>query len=173
MYSNDRSAPRMRKGQFSKSIVTRELWMAFRRDFPEYKKMSWEQFSKTWDEISTTIRQEAITNPLGVKLGSYTGEIKLQYLFSGFKGIDRHLSSELKEETNHLNLLSRGKIAVIKWERRWAVKFNKMLQFFAFSPTRELNRMAKVHTDKNPEKLRSTRNTLGGYSIWRQLKYKK
>ncbi len=45
-----------------------------------------------------------------------------------------------------------------------------MLQFHAFEPTREMNLMAKKHTDSKPESIRTARNTLGGFSIWRQLK---
>jgi len=60
-------------------------------------------------------------------------------------------------------------VAKIKWERRWAVRFNKMLQFFAFEPTRKMNTMAKKYTDTNPDKIRVARNTLGGFSVWRQI----
>jgi len=44
-----------------------------------------------------------------------------------------------------------------------------MLQFFAFEPTRKMNTMAKKYTDANPEKIRVARNTLGGFSVWRQI----
>ena len=64
-------------------------------------------------------------------------------------------------------------MAKIKWERRWAVRFNKMLQFFAFKATREIEELANKYILSNPDKLRVARNTLGGYSIWRQLKNKK
>lgn len=151
-------------------IVTEFLWREFKKKFPEYKKKSWKEFSEEWGDIAQTIRTEAITNPLGVKLGSYTGEIKLQYLSNKFKAIDQVVSEELGEKTNLLNLSTKGKVASIRWERRWAVKFNKMLQFFCFRETREMNKMAKIYIDENPEKLRMVRNTRGGYSIWRQLK---
>lgn len=173
MYTNDRKAPRMKKGEFSYNVVSKKLWKDFRKTYPEYKGMKWNDFYKYWGDIAQTIREETITNPLGVKLGSYTGELKLQYMGAQFKGVDKSTSEELEKEVNHLNLMTRGKVATIKWERRWAVKFNKMLQFFAFEATREMNKMAKLHTDSNPEKLRSTRATTGGYSIWRQIRGKK
>ncbi len=172
MYTNDRSAPRMRKAEFSQQVVTKDLWRQFKKNYPEYKKMRWEDFKGFWGEIADTIRTEVVTNPLGVKLGSYTGELKLQYLRPSFKAVDQALSNELGKEVNHVNLVSKGKVAIIKWERRWAVKFNKMLQFFAFTPNREINTLAKDYTDKNPEKLREARITTGGYSIWRQIKSK-
>lgn len=164
----DPKAPRMRKAKFSKQVVTQDLYKKFVEQFPEYN-ISWKEFYDMWAEIADTIRNESIFNPLGVKLGSYTGEIKLQYIPYKFKAEDHNSSSELGEKVNHLNLISRGKVARIKWERRAAVKRNKMLQFFAFEPTRKLKDIAKKYTDANPEKIRVARNTLGGYSVWRQL----
>lgn len=173
MYSNDLKAPRMRKAKFSKSVITRELWKHFTKSSPEYKGMSWEEFSGLWGDIAETIRQEIITNPLGTKLASYTGELKLQYLCYDVKAKDKKSSNEMGEKVNHINIVTKGKVASIKWERRWAVKFNKMLQFFAFEPTRKLNHMAKAYMDKYPEKLRMARNTNGGFNIWKQIKYDK
>jgi hypothetical protein len=170
VYSNDRKAPRMKKATYITNIITKELWKKFKEDHPEHSSITWAEFSKSWLDIAQTIRNEMVTNDLGVKLPSYTGELKVQYLPHKFSDVDQGTSSELQEKVNHVNLVTKGKIAKIKWERRWAVKFNKMLQFFAFSPTREIHKLAKKHIDEYPEKLRTARNTLGGYSIWRQLK---
>lgn len=163
IYSNDRKAPRMRKAEFSKLVVTKELYRRFKKEFPEYKEMTWDEFYNYWLEIAAQIRHEAIWNPLGVKLGSYVGELKLQYLPYKFKA--NHAS---EDGTPYLNLNTRDKVATIKWERRWAVKFNKSLQFYAFDETREMNKIAKEYTTLHPEKLRTSRITLGGQSVWRQ-----
>lgn len=170
VYSNDRTAPRMRKAEFVTHIVTKELWQQFKKDFPEHKNMSWATFYKKWSHIAETIRSEAVINPLGVKLGSYTGELKLQYVQKSSPVENHILSEDLGEKIPHVNIVSKGKVARCKWERRWAVKFNKMLQFFAFEETREINNLAKKYIDEHPDKLRAARNTLGGFSIWRQLK---
>lgn len=169
IYSNDRNAPRMKKASFITNIVTKELWEKFRKDFPEYQKMPYKEFFKRWEEIADTIRDEMITNPLGVKLGAYTGELKYQYTPNKIKRANTALSTELGEKVDYVNLNTKGKIGIIKWERRWAVKFNKMLQFFAFEGARKIHDIAKKHTDEHPELLRVARNTLGGHSIWRQL----
>ncbi len=166
-YSNDRTAPRMKKGKFSKMVITKDLWKRFCQEFPEHK-LSWQDFCQHWRDIASKVRHYAIYNPLGVKLGSYTGELKFQYLPHKFKAQDQQASEEIGEQVNHLNIQTRGKVGKIKWERRWAVKFNKMLQFYAFDETRELNKMAKQHATANPEALRISRNTLGGHSVWRQ-----
>jgi hypothetical protein len=170
VYTNDRTAPRMKKAEFSTQVVTKQLWKEFKKEFPEYKDLTWDEFFQDWKEIAETYREEAIYNPLGTKLGSYAGELKLQYLPHKFVAVDPAVSAELGEKTKHLNIVNKGKVGKIKWERRWAVKFNKMLQFFAFEETRELNKMAKIHLDEHPEKPRVARNTLGGYSVWRQLR---
>lgn len=169
IYSNDRTAPRMRKAQFVTHMITKELWKKFTKDNLEYKDMPWSDFSKKWNEIAETIREEAVVNPLGVKLGSYTGELKTQWLSNKLDTIDYTTSTEIGEKVRHTNLVAKGKVGKIKWERRWAVKFNKMLQFFAFEETRDINDRAKEHIAQHPEKLRVARSTLGGHSIWRQL----
>lgn len=163
-YENDRTAPRMRKGEFSKMVVTKELYNRFIKEFPEYEELGWRNFYENWLEIAAQIRQEVVTNPLGVKLGSYTGELKFQYLPYNFETTDPNSP----EKEPYLNLNTRGKVGKIKWERRWAVKFNKMLQFYAFDETREINHLAKEHATLHPDKLRISRNTLGGHSVWRQ-----
>lgn len=158
----------MPKAQFSTQLITKDLWKEFIKKFPEYKEMKWDEFYEGWKDIAQTIREEAVYNPLGVKMGSYTGEIKLQYLPYKFKADDPFLSEQMGEKVQNVNLVTGGKVAKIKWERRWAVRFNKMLQFFGFEPTREINHMAAEHTKENPEKIRISRNTLGGKSIFNQ-----
>lgn len=167
-YSNDRKAPRMKKGEFSKSVITRDLYKRFCKEYPEYT-LSWREFYDMWCDIAERIRYYAIYNPLGVKLGSYTGELKFQYLPHKFVAKDYHTSAQEGEEKEFLNIDSKGKVPTIKWERRWAVKFNKILQFYAFSETRAINELAKQYmNESNNDKIRVSRNTLGGVSVWRQ-----
>jgi hypothetical protein len=168
----DKKGPRMKKGQFSKSVVTKELYSQFKKDHPEYKDMTWDSFFDYWKEIAETIREESIKNPLGVKLGSYTGEIKLQYLPYKFQKNfvrDEKVAAELGGNQKYTSIVTKGKQAKIKWERRWAAKFNRMLQLYAFEPTREMLGMAKEQCLSFPEKIRMSRNTTGG-STWRKLK---
>jgi hypothetical protein len=172
-YSNDRSAPRMRKAKYSINLVSKDSFKKFKDSFPEHKDMKWEDFSNNWLDIAETIRKEIIENPLGIKLGSYTGELKLQYLPYKQKAVDIDLSNKLGEKIDHLNITTKGKVAIIKWERRWAVKFNRMLQFFAFQATRKLNVDAKKYIDSHPEKLRVSRAITGGVNVWKKLKPRK
>lgn len=169
VYSNDRKAPRMRKGEFSKTVVTKKLFEKFKEEFPEYTEMEWKKFYESWFDIAEQVRYEAIFNPLGFKLGSYLGELKLQYIPYKLIAIDTVTSALEGRQVPFLNIESKGKVPRIKWERRWAVKFNKILQFYAFDPTRELNRLANIYMDEdNREKIRTARVTIGGHSVWRQ-----
>ena len=167
-YSNDRKAPRMRKGEFSKMVVTKELFEKFKKEFPEYNKLLWRQFYQTWLDIAKKVRHEAIYNPLGIKLGSYLGELKLQYIPYKFIAIDNGVSDKEGFKVPFLNIDRKGKVPRIKWERRWAVKFNKILQFYAFDPTRDLNKIASRYINEdNGDKIRTARVTIGGHSVWR------
>lgn len=161
----------MRKKEFSSNVVTRELWRKFQNDNPEYKNIKWTEFYEIWLLISKELREEVVNNPLGVKLPFYTGEIKLQFLPYKFKAVNYAESSKLGKRITNANLMNRGKTATIKWERRWAVKFNKILQFFAFNPHRDIGKLAKERIDENPNTVRISRNTLGGKSKWRSIKY--
>lgn len=158
----------MRKGNFSQQVLTKNLYTRFRKEYPEHE-ISWTDFYQAWVDIADTIREEAVYNPLGVKLGSYTGELKLQYIPYTFKAIDRGGTNEIGEKINHVNILTKGKVARLKWERRWAIKRNKMLHFFAFEPTRKLKDIAKKYTDSNPDKIRVAREVLNGRNVWRKL----
>lgn len=167
MYSNDRKAPRMKKGEFSFNIINKDLWKEFHKIHPE---ITWEEFYNSWLDIAETIREESVYNPLGVKLGHFMGELKYQYLPTKKKAPDNSISEELGERVNFPNITTRDKVGKLKWERRWAVKFNKMLQFYGFEPTRDITKMAEQRTLENPDNIRVARNTLGGFSIWRKLK---
>lgn len=167
VYNNDRKAPRMRKGEFSKMVVTKELFSKFQKEFPEYSNMKWDEFYNTWLDIAEKIRYEAVNNPLGVKLGGYTGELKIQYIPYKMATINKGESQKMGEKIAPQNFDSKGKPARVKWERRWAVKFNKILQFYAFDETRELTKAAGEYIVNNPTSIRVARVTLGGHSVWR------
>lgn len=162
----NKKSPRMGKKEFSTHLITKELYKKFIKQHPEYKKMKWDEFKQTWEEIAATIRSEAVINPLGVKLGYYLGEIKTQFLPYKFRPLNSEGSNEAGEKVTFLNISTRGKVAKIKWERRWAVRFNKMLQFYGFEPDRKMNAIAKKYVPENPEKIRTSRVTLGGKRRW-------
>lgn len=165
----NKKAPRMGKGEFSYHVVSRKLHEKFLQAHPD-SNISWQEFQKLWIDITDTIRTETVYNPLGVRLAYYLGELKVQYLPYKFGTVDKKASEELGVEVNNLHIHSKGKDIKVKWERRWAVKFNRMLQFYAFEPDRKICHLASKHTYESPEKLRVSRNTLGGKRAWRDKK---
>ena len=154
IYKNDRKAPRLGKGEFSTKIITKELWKEFIKNFPEYKEKTWKEFKDDWEDLAQTIRYETAHNPLGVKLGSYTGELKYQYLPNTFQAKDNKTSEEIGEPVVYLNILTKGKVGKIIWERKKAARFNKMLNFFGFSAHREIDQHVK---NVNPDSVRTAR----------------
>lgn len=170
VYSNDRKAPRMRKGEFSKMVITKDLYKRFLQEFPEHSEVTWREFCDNWMEIAEVIRHESIHNPLGVKLGAYTGELKLQYLPYNLPTDDRKGSQDAGEKLKNLNLILRGKTLRIKWERRAAVKRNKILQFYAFDETRAFHKIAYEYVLEHHDRIRTANVTISGNSVWRQKK---
>lgn len=148
-------------------VITKDLFKKFQNEFPEYKDMKWIDFYNNWLAIATKIRDAAVNNPLGVKLGSYIGELKVQWIPYKLEVESRGESNKAGEKVSPHNFDSKGKPARVKWERRWAVKFNKILQFYAFDETRELTKAAHEYIVKNPTKIRVAAITLGGNSVWR------
>lgn len=162
----DKSAPRMGKKEFSIHLITKELYKKFINLHPEYKSMKYSDFKDYWEDIAFTIRSETVMNPLGVKLHYYLGETKTQFLPYKFKSVNIDASIEAGELIGNLNISTRGKVAKIKWERRQAVRFNKVLQFYGFEPDRKINTLAAKYVPENPEKIRTSRVTLGGKRTW-------
>jgi hypothetical protein len=155
------NAPRMRKAQFSTIVFTKELYQRFKEKHPEHKEITWKEFKDRWAEITETIRTETVYNPSGVKLAFYLGELKYQYLPHKYKPLDRNSTVLNDEPTNFINLTTRGKTGILKWERRWAVNYFRMLRLFSFEADKRMNQMAKTHTLKNPESIRISRVTIG------------
>ena len=155
----DKKAPRFGKGDFSKVIINKEnLYKKFIKNFPQFKDKSWEEILEAWLLVTDEIKNQVTTNPLGVKLKFYIGDLKLQYVPYKMKSLTYGEGEFIRQ----LNLHSRDKVAVLKWERRSVVRYNKWLQYFAFDPARDLQRAASNAIYENPEKFRTSRVTLGG-----------
>lgn len=160
--------PRMSKKEFTTQVFTDSLLDEFLEEYPEYKDKTKQQLTKYWKNITNKIKTNVVCNPLGLKLPNYMGELKCQYLPHKFKAKDYKTSEELGEDVNYVNLVTKGKVATIKWERRWAVRYNKILQFYAYLECQDWCHLAKDHITNHPEMVLTSRNTLGGHSIWRQ-----
>lgn len=152
--------PRFGKAGFVYHIFTRRnFYKEFIKAHPEYKDKSWDEIRDTWEEISKEIRNQVAKNPLGLKLKYYIGEIKFQYLPYKLKTIIP-ISGE-EENRRTLNLHNRGRTGIVKWERRFAVRYNKWLQYFAFDACNLLRKETKQTVLDNPDSVRVSRITTG------------
>jgi|LakMenE01Jun11ns_1017448.scaffolds.fasta_scaffold9946141_2 hypothetical protein len=154
--------PRFVKTEYMYQIFSDDLYNTFIKDYPEYKNISKDEFKRIWINIlAPEIRKESIKNPLGLKLPFYNGELKLQWLPYRMKAPERKHKKETGEDIPIIYLNTQNKIGKVKWERRNAVRYNRWLQFYAFEPHREMEKMAKKRIDESND-IRVSRVTLGG-----------
>lgn len=151
--------PRFGKSGFIYHIFTRKnFYKEFKEAYPEYSDKSWNEIRDTWDDISKEFRHQIAKNPLGIKLKYYIGELKFQYLPYKMKTM---LKVSEEESQRTINLHNRGKTGILKWERRFAVRYNKWLQYFAFDACDLLKKEANNTVLEDPDSIRTSRITTG------------
>ena len=159
---NERKGPRFSKKDFTYKISIDELYEQFHIRYPEYK-ITKKEFEHLWlDILVPEINNQIVNNPLGFKCPFYVGELKLQWLPYRPKAYDFAHKDKTAEKVPLINLTNGGKVHKLKWERRNAVRYNRWLQFYGFTHSREIDRMAKKKLAENPDDMRVSRVTLGG-----------
>lgn len=159
MHVISNKGPRFRKEKYIHNILD-SCYNRFKTDYPEFD-ISEDEFLRIWNKvISPEIRKEAGTNPLGIKLPYYLGEIKVQWLPYILKKDKVIIDSNTPYDK--LDLMNGGKTPTVKWERRNAVRYTRMLQFYAYDEDRKIKDIAKVREKETPEDIRVSRVTLGG-----------
>lgn len=154
--------PRFSKKSFVHHIITEELFSKFKKNYPEFN-ISFREFKRLWIEVlAPEIREQVINNPLGFVTSFYCGELKYQWLSYKPKSIDIPYKSKTGEEVPLVNMNHGNKVPKIIWERRNAVRYNPMLQFYGFDPHREMFNKAKLKQENANVSLRVARATLGG-----------
>lgn len=143
IYENDRKAPRHGKSEFSTVVVNQVSYNEWIKANPEYKHITLAQWRAIWDTIAYEVRNQACNNPLGIYLPFYTGELKIQYLPGSVKRVDNEASDIMGQKINHINITTKGKVAVVVWQRKRAANFNKMLNLFGFEQDRQIASIAK------------------------------
>jgi hypothetical protein len=152
--------PRFRKEKYIHNILDTS-YNRFKNDYPEFDT-SEEEFLRIWNKVlAPEIRKEIGNNPLGIKLPYYLGEVKAQWLPYILKK-DKMVTKEGNTSFDKLDLTNGGKTMVVKWERRTAVRYTRMLQFYAFEADRKIKDIAKKREKETPEDIRVSRVTLGG-----------
>jgi len=154
--------PRFSKKDYTYKIGILELFTAFQKNYPEYN-ISQKEFEHIWlDLLVPEIQNQAVNNPLGIKLPFYIGEIKLQWLPYKPNKIDFNYKQREGEDVPLISLKNGSKVHKVKWERRNAVRYNRWLQFYGFTHNRDIDKLARKKLDENPNDLRVSRVTLGG-----------
>ncbi len=148
---NDKKAPRVGKKQFSTIIVSDKLYKTWKKNNPEYENISIIEFRQIWGEIAKEVRNQTVNNSLGIYFPFYVGETKIQFIPPSVKAVDMAESSELGEKINHLNIITKGKIGKLVWQRKRAAAFNKMINLFAFVADRKFSKQSVKALNTNPE----------------------
>lgn len=152
---NDRNAPRLGKREFSTSITDVNAYEKWKKLNPEYDGLSYKEFLSIWEKIAMELRTEVCTNALGVYFPFYTGELKVQYLPLKVKTLNFPSSIEYGEKINLPNIVSKGKIAKITWQRRRAGQFNRMVHLFGFEQYRGFGQQVYKTLLEHPELYRT------------------
>lgn len=132
VYKNILTLPRMKKMEFSSILINREFYA--NEISPKDLGISYEEFLSIWEKITDKIKQQVSSNPLGVNLPFFLGELKVNYLPYKIPLVDDVSSQEIGIEVPRLYLNSKGKRASIVWERKKARRFNNILNIYAFEP---------------------------------------
>lgn len=149
--------PRLGKGDFSTILLSHDFYKRIIKENPEFSHISWKEFQRIWVLIAEEIKIEAATNPLGVKLPLFLGELKNQYLPYKKEVQDHVLSQQEGDNIPLLNLHSKGKVGKLIWERKGARRFNKVLDLWAFEPSDLFRDLASEALRKTPDKFRIAR----------------
>lgn len=157
IHKYDPHAPRLGKGEFSKILVSKDLWKKAVKANPDFANMSWKEFWDIWCLIGIETVNEIAENPLGVKLPFFLGEWKVQYLPYKPKTQDNVTSAEIGDIVPYLNIHSKGKVCSIIWERKDARRYNSVLDLYAFEEDKKLTLKAAEAVNKNPDKYRVSR----------------
>lgn len=133
IYKKDLSLPRFTKTEFSEILVNKEFYKTEIED-RQLNVDSYEEFFNIWCLIADKVKEQVATNPLGVHLPFFMGDLKVNYLPYKIPLVNDILSQEVGVAVPQLFLNSKGKRASIVWERKEARRFNRMLNLYAFEP---------------------------------------
>lgn len=157
VYQFNGKMPRLGKKEFATTVLSHDLYKRAISESPEFAHLSWKEFQKIWVEIAEELKNEICTNPLGVKLPFFLGDLKVQYLPYKRENQDALLSAQLGEPIPHLNLHSKGKAGKLIWERKDARRFNRSLDLWAFEAADLFEDQVGSALKQSPDKFRISR----------------
>ena len=157
MQEFDRKKPRFRTNSLRTLVVTEQLYKEWKQENPELKKYinSFGSFKKYWKSVATEIQHEVSSNPLGVKLPFFCGELSVKY--TEIEALDRNRTTDISNKIPLLNWHSFSKVGKLIWDIEKAAKFNTFIKFYGLKGVREFNVRIARSIEEYPEKFKSVR----------------
>lgn len=148
-------APRVGKKEFSYELVNEELYRKWLLEYPEYNHYTFIQFRDTWDKIARNIWELTATDPDGVRLPFYCGDLEIKYVKT-FTPPEEQTREE-GPAVPHLNFHTNGKLGKIIWSIKECRRFNRECRLFCFHA--HTNFQDRIHKalKETPEIFKTTR----------------
>ena len=136
--------------------LNKEMYAKWRKSNPELAKKvnSFESFVRYWRHISNGMIKEVCTNPFGIKLPYYCGELSIKYANKDLKPINKRASINNNFMVPHLNWNTNERLGKLVWNTSRASQFNAMIKYYGFKGTREFNVEVNKALVETPELFR-------------------
>ena len=153
MKSPDLNKNRFRYNSFFMKAVSEETYNTWRKENPTLAKKvnSFSSFSRYWGMIASGIIEEVCTNPFGVKLPYYCGELSIKYANMDLKPINKRASINNGFIVPHLNWNSSERVGKLVWNVNRAGAFNFMIKYYGFKGVRKFNQCVNKALMETPE----------------------
>lgn len=146
---------RFSKKKYKTRIICKELFDTWKKEHPEFKMpyIQWLAYSKL---IMEEYVNEVITNTNGVRLPFYMGDLDLKFSPKRDKPVNIKETAESGSVSNHMNLVTNGRVGKIVWSCTHARRFNKFLPLTGFEGNKVFVDKAKKQFINNPELFRDS-----------------
>lgn len=147
---------RFKRNKYKRRIVTEALYKKWITEYPEYKDYTIQEFKKYWVSLANKYMDIAVTNPHGVRLPFYMGDLSVQYTPKLDKNISIHKTAKQGIEVKHMNFSTNGKAGKTIWSVDHARKFNKYVSLMGFEGSRRFIKKTTNQLTETPEIFRDS-----------------
>lgn len=153
----DVKAPRFRKTEFIHNVVSEDLYTRWKKE--NHSSLTFKEFVGVWERIAETLRGKIVSNPYGIRLPFFNGDIGTNYVTSLKKHINSKASREVGYFIPELDWHTNRRPGKICYSINHARRQHRWLILFAFEPCAKLRDAASSGFKNNPEIYRLARNT--------------
>jgi len=155
---NDLNAPRFNPRKFRYSVISKELWLRWKKE-TGLKKIPYQDFAYIWNLIGNKITQKVVDERDGIKLSHNIGEIYAGYTISKKTRVssnDPIISQEIGKPFKYENWHSNNKYIKIIFgtAKRKYIYENRNL--WGFIPHRDFARSIAAQAKETPERYKLT-----------------